>query len=203
LDTRSSHEVTGLLLAWGRGEQAALDQLVPLVYAELRRVARQCLAREASSCPLETRELVNEAYLRLVDARRVAWQNRAHFFAISAKLMRRILVDSARSRNYLKRGGGARDVSIDKVLTVGAERDAELIALDHALNSLALLDARKAQVVELRYFGGMSVDETGDILKVSTKTVRRDWDFSKLWLARELAEPSPRARAKNNHRDGA
>ena len=187
LATLSSHEVTGLLLAWAQGDRAAMDQLVPLVYAELRRIAHQCLARERLGCAFETRELVNEAYLKLIDAGRVPWQNRAHFFAISAKLMRRILVDSARSRNSLKRGGGVLNVSLDEALTLSTERDQELLALDEALNSLSLMDARKGQVVEMRFFGGLSEEETGEVLNVSANTIRRDWKFSKLWLAREMS----------------
>ena len=185
--TPSSHEVTGLLRAWSGGDRAALDRLAPLVYAELRRIARQCLARERPGHELETRELVNEAYLKLVDANQVAWQNRTHFFAISARLMRRILVDFARSRHYLKRGGGARDLSLDEALTLSTGRDDELVTLDEALNSLSLVDARKGQVVELRFFGGLSVEETAEALKISANTVRRDWKFAKLWLAREMS----------------
>jgi RNA polymerase sigma-70 factor, ECF subfamily len=187
LVTPSSHEVTGLLRAWSGGDRAALERLVPLVYAELRRIARQCLARERPGHELETRELVNEAYLKLVDASRVAWQDRTHFFAISARLMRRILVDFARSRHYLKRGGGARDLSLDEALTLSTGRDDELVTLDEALNSLSLVDARKGQVVELRFFGGLSVEETAEALKISANTVRRDWKFAKLWLAREMS----------------
>ncbi len=182
----SSHEVTGLLLAWRRGEQAALEQLVPLVYAELRRVAHRRLGREPSDRTLQTTELVNEAYLRLIDARRVDWQNRAHFFAVAAQLMRRILVDSARSRQNLKRGGGAQKVSLDEALILSAERGRELVALDDALNALAATDARKSRVVELRYFGGLSVGETAEVLEVSADTVVRDWRFAKSWLAREM-----------------
>ena len=187
LSASSSHEVTGLLLAWSQGEQTALEQLVPLVYAELRRIAHRYLGGERPGHALETTELVNEAYLRLIDARQVDWQNRAHFFAISAKLMRRILVDSARSRNYLKRGGGALNVSLDEALTLSTERDQELVALDEALNSLSLMDARKGQVVEMRFFGGLSVEETAEVLKVSADTIRRDWKFAKVWLAREIS----------------
>ena len=186
--TPSSHEVTGLLLAWNRGDRAALDRLIPLVYAELRRIARQCLARERPGHELETRELVNEAYLKLVDANQVAWQDRAHFFAISARLMRRILVDLARSRHYLKRGGGARDLSLDEALTLSTGRDDELVTLDEALNSLSLVDARKGQVVELRFFGGLSVEETAEVLGVSVATVGRDTRYAEAWLRRELSE---------------
>jgi RNA polymerase sigma factor (TIGR02999 family) len=188
LSAPSSHEVTGLLLAWSQGEQTALEQLVPLVYAELRKMAHRYLGGERPGQTLQTTELVNEAYLRLIDARQVGWQNRAHFFAISAKLMRRILVDSARSRNYLKRGGGVPNVSLDEALTLSMERDQELVALDEALNTLSLVDARKGQVVEMRFFGGLSVEETAEVLKVSADTIRRDWKFAKVFLAREISD---------------
>ena len=186
--TPVSRDVTGLLLAWSRGEETALERLVPLVHAELRQIARRCLGGERPGEKLQSAELVNEAYLRLIDARQVGWQNRAHFFAISAKLMRRILVDFARSRNYLKRGGGAPNISLDEALTLPAGRCQEVIALNDALNSLSLTDARKAQVVELRFFGGLSVAETAAVLKVSADTVRRDWNFAKVWLAREVGK---------------
>jgi RNA polymerase sigma-70 factor (ECF subfamily) len=188
LRTPVSHDVTGLLRAWSQGQERALEQLVPLVYAELQQIAHRCLIGERPGDRLQSAELVNEAYLRLIDARQVGWQNRAHFFAISAKLMRRILVDSARSRNYLKRGGGAPNLSLEEALTLSPERDQELVALDGALNSLSLTDARKAQVVELRFFGGLSVEETAQLLKVSADTVRRDWKFAKVWLAREVSK---------------
>jgi RNA polymerase sigma factor (TIGR02999 family) len=188
LRTPVSHDVTGLLRAWSQGQERALEQLVPLVHAELKQIAHRCLIGERPGDRLQSAELVNEAYLRLIDARQVGWQNRAHFFAISAKLMRRILVDSARSRNYLKRGGGAPNLSLEEALTLSPERDQELVALDGALNSLSLTDARKAQVVELRFFGGLSVEETAQLLKVSADTVRRDWKFAKVWLAREVSK---------------
>jgi RNA polymerase sigma factor (TIGR02999 family) len=188
LRTPVSRDVTGLLLAWSQGQETALQRLVPLVHAELRQIARRCLSGERPGDKLQTAELVNEAYLRLIDARQVGWQNRAHFFAISAKLMRRILVDFARSRNYLKRGGGAPNISLDEALTLPAKRDQDVIALNDALNSLCLIDARKAQVVELRFFGGLSVAETAAVLKVSADTVRRDWNFAKVWLAREVSK---------------
>jgi RNA polymerase sigma factor (TIGR02999 family) len=200
LGASSSHEITGLLLAWSQGEQTALEQLVPLVYAELRRIAHQHLGGERPGHTLQTTELVNEAYLRLIDARRVAWQNRAHFFAISAKLMRRILVDSARSRNYFKRGGGVLNVSLDEALTLSAERDQELVTLDEALNSLLLMDARKGQVVELRFFGGLSVEETAEVLKVSADTIRRDWKFAKVFLAREISKTSDQGQVNRDER---
>jgi RNA polymerase sigma factor (TIGR02999 family) len=182
----SPQEVTGLLLAWSKGEQTAFEKLVPLVYAELRRVAHRYMGRERPGHSLQTTALVNEAYLRLIDARRVRWQNRAHFFAVSAQLMRRILVDFARSRQYLKRGGAAQKVSFDEGLVVSKEQGQDLVALDDTLKALAAIDARKSQVVELRFFGGLSVAETAEVLKVSPDTVLRDWRLAKVWLAREM-----------------
>ncbi len=182
----SPQEVTGLLLAWSEGEQTAFEKLVPLVYAELRRVAHRYMGRERPGHSLQTTALVNEAYLRLIDARRVRWQNRAHFFAVSAQLMRRILVDFARSRKYLKRGGAAQKVSFDEGLVVSKEQGQDLVALDDALKALAAIDGRKSQVVELRFFGGLSVAETAEVLKVSPDTVLRDWRLAKVWLAREM-----------------
>ena len=182
----SPQEVSGLLLAWSEGKEAAFEKLVPLVYAELRRVAHRYMGRERPGHSLQTTALVNEAYLRLIDARRVRWQNRAHFFAVSAQLMRRILVDFARSRQYLKRGGGAQKVSFDEGLVVSNEQGQDLVALDDALKALAAIDGRKSQVVELRFFGGLSVAETAEVLKVSPDTVLRDWRLAKVWLAREM-----------------
>ncbi len=179
-------QVTDLLVAWGRGDPSALEDLVPLVHGELRRLARRAMARERGGHTLQTSALVNEAYLRLVDLSRVRWQDRAHFFAMSARLMRRILVDHARSRASRKRGGGAKRVSFDEALVVSAERGADLVALDDALQALAVVDARKSQVVELRFFGGLSVDEAGEALGVSPETVARDWRLAKVWLLREL-----------------
>ena len=176
----SPQEVTGLLLAWSEGEQAAFEKLVPLVYAELRRVAHRYMGRERPGHSLQTTALVNEAYLRLIDARRVRWQNRAHFFAVSAQLMRRILVDFARSRQYLKRGGAAQKVSFDEALVVSKEQGQDLVALDDALKSLSAIDGRKSQVVELRFFGGFGGGIRG--LKVSPDTVLRDWRLAKVWL---------------------
>ena len=184
----SPHGVTELLLAWGQGDQSALDKLVPLVYDELYRLAKRYMARERTGHTLQTTALVNEAYLRLVDLKSVRWQNRAHFFAISAQVMRRILVDFARSRNYQKRGGGARLVSFDEALNISQQQDADLIALDDALNTLASVDERKSKVVELRFFGGLSVEETAHVLKVSEDTVMRDWKMAKVWLLREMSE---------------
>jgi RNA polymerase sigma factor (TIGR02999 family) len=180
-------EITQLLLAWGRGEQAALDQLTPLVYDELRRLAHRYMGRERPGHTLQTSALVNEVYLRLVDSSHVRWRNRTHFFAVSAQLMRRILVDFARSRHNLKRGGDARQVSLDEALLVSHENSTDLVALDDALKALASLDARQSRAVELRFFGGLSVEETAEVLHVSEGTVRRDWSLARAWLYRELA----------------
>src|ERR1700745_1397626 len=182
------HAVTGLLLAWIRGEQAALEKLVPLVYAELRRIAHRYMNRERRGHTLQTTALVNEAYVRLIDASQVRWQDRAHFFAISAQLMRRILVDFARSRGYLKRGGGAHKMPFEEGLAVSPLPGPDLVALDDALKLLAVKDSRKSQVVELRFFGGLSVEETAEVLKVSPDTVQRDWRLAKAWLAREMGK---------------
>ena len=182
----SSQHVTELLLAWGQGEKSALDRLVPVVYSELRRMAHRYMAHEAPGNTLQTTVLVNEAYLKLVDAQEVRWQNRAHFFAISAQMMRRILVDGARSRNALKRGGAARMVELEEALVVSPEPGPDLIALDDALKALCETDPRKGRVVELRFFGGLSVKEIAEVLKVSPETVMRDWRLAKAWLAREM-----------------
>jgi RNA polymerase sigma factor (TIGR02999 family) len=189
--TKSSpKEITQLLLAWSHGEQAALDQLIPLVHDELHRIAKRYMRRERPGQTMQTTALVDEAYLRLVDSSRVHWQNRAHFFAIAAQLMRRILVDFARSRHNLKRGGRGEQVSLDEALVISPERGADIVALDDALNTLASLDARQSQVVELRFFGGLSINETAEALKVSEGTVRRDWSLAKAWLHRELSGAS-------------
>lgn len=181
-----THEVTQLLQAWGEGDQAALDRLMPLVYQELRRIAKHHMARERPGHTLQTTALVNEVYLRLVDERKVSWQDRAHFFAICARTMRRILVDFARSRLYQKRGGGEERVSLDESLIVVGGPGHHLLALDDALTHLAAHDPRKSQVVELRFFGGLSVEETAEALKISPETVMRDWKMAKAWLYREL-----------------
>jgi RNA polymerase sigma factor (TIGR02999 family) len=177
--------VTELLLAWGTGDEVALEQLVPVVYAELHRMAQRHLRREQRHS-LQATALVNELYLRLVDAQAVKWHDRAHFFAISARLMRRILVDAARRRDVQKRGGGASALTLDEALVVAPGRRRDLIALDDALNALATFDQRKARVVEMRFFGGLSVRETAAVLDVSDDTVTRDWNFAKTWLLREL-----------------
>ena len=182
-----SPEVTQLLVDWSNGSQAALDKLMPLVYGELHRLAHQYMRRERPGHTIQTSELVNEAYLRLIDQRQVHWQNRSHFYGIAAQLMRRILVDHARSRQYAKHGGSTRQVPLDEVLIVSEERGAEVIALDDALKGLATFDERKSQIVELRFFGGLSIEETADVLEVSPGTVMRDWTLAKAWLRREIA----------------
>jgi RNA polymerase sigma-70 factor (ECF subfamily) len=178
-------EVSGLLRAWGGGDRAALDRLTPIVYEELRRLASHYMRGERPGHSLQATALVNEAYVRLVDYKGMQWQNRAHFFAVSAQLMRRILVDHARRHN-LKRGGGVQHVSLDETAIVGSDRAPDLVALDDALDALARLDSRKVQVVEMRFFGGLSVEETAEVLKVSAVTVMRDWSTAKAWLYREL-----------------
>ncbi len=183
---QSPQEVTRLLQAWCRGEQAALDRLIPLIHAELRRMAHRYMLRERAGHTIQTTALVNEAYLRLVDAGQIEWQNRAHFFAISANLMRRILVEFARSRGSHKRGGDVRKVLFDEAAILSPEPDENLLALDDALTALAALDPRKAKVVELRFFGGMSEEETAEALGISSDTVLRDWKSAKLWLWREI-----------------
>ena len=181
-----SEEITQLLLAWNGGDEQALDRLMPLVQDELHRLAHRYMAGEHPGHALQTTALINEAYLRLIDSSRVRWQNRSHFFAVSAQLMRRILVDFARARNKLKRGGDAVQVSLDEAMVVPHEPSADLIALDDALKTLATFDERKSKVIELRFFGGLSVEETAEVLKVSPVTVMRDWGLAKVWLLREL-----------------
>jgi len=183
----SPDDVTKLLVAWSQGEQSALDKLIPLVYDELHRLAKRQMAHERAGHPLQTTALVNEAYLRLIEASQVGWHNRAHFFAVSAQLMRRILVDFARSRNRVKRGGSVRRVSLDEAMEISEERESDLVALDDALSALAAIDARKSKVVELRFFGGLSVEETADVLNISAETIMRDWKFAKSWLLREMS----------------
>ena len=175
-----------LLRAWTGGDRKALERLTPIVYQELHRLARYYMNRERPGHSLQATALVNEAYMRLVDYKRMEWQNRAHFFAVSAQVMRRILVEHARHRN-LKRGGGVEHLSLDEAVVVGGGRGADIAALDDAMNSLAAIDPRKAQVVEMRFFGGLSVEETAEVLKVSSVTVMRDWSTAKAWLYRELA----------------
>lgn len=184
----SSQDITRLLLDWRDGDQAALEQLAPLVYDELRRLAHRRLRHERPGHTLQTTALVNEAYLRLIDQREVSWQNRAHFFAVAARLMRRILVDYARSRHYAKRAGEERKVALEEAAEVSDERGAELIAIDEALESLAAFDERKSQVVELRFFGGLTIDETAEVLQVSHATIEREWTTARAWLYRELSK---------------
>lgn len=183
----SPQEVTQLLLAWSQGQSSALDRLIPLVYDELKRLAHRYIAGERPDHSLQTTALVNEAYMRLIDCRRVRWQNRAHFFAVSAQLMRRILVDIARSRGYLKRGAGVRRLSLEKSPDLFKQADPDLVALDDALNALAAIDPRKSRVIELRFFGGLTAEETAEVLKVSPDTVLRDWKLARIWLHRELS----------------
>jgi RNA polymerase sigma-70 factor (ECF subfamily) len=188
---RSPHEVTRLLQNWGRGDQAALDELIPLVYDELHRLAHIYMVRERPGHTLQSSALVNEAYLRLVDARNIEWQDRTHFFAISANVMRRILVEFGRARGAGKRGGNLGKVEFDEGRVPSPEQGADLIALDDALNALAAVDPREAMVVELRFFGGLSAEETAEVLKISSKTVLRDWEHAKVWLLRELKHGQP------------
>ncbi|MCU1267249.1 MAG: polymerase sigma factor [Acidobacteria bacterium] len=181
------HEVTQLLLDWNEGNPTALEKLMPLVYRELRRLAHQYLRRERDGHTLQTTDLVHEAYFGLVDQRRVRWQNRAHFFGIAAQLMRRILVDHARAHKRVKRGGGAPLVSLDQAAAVSRQSSVDILALDEALTKLAEIDQRKARVVELRFFGGLEVDETAEFLHVSPITVMREWKMAKAWLHRALS----------------
>ena len=186
MTTPAPQEVTRLLIAWGNGDQGALDELLPLVYQELHRLAHRHLGRERGGHTLQTTALVHEAYLRLIDQKEAQWQNRAHFFAVAATLMRRILVDHARARQYQKRGGGAQQVTFDEALEVSDERAAEVVALDEALTALAEFDERKSRLVELRFFGGLSIEETAEVLQVSPGTVMRDWTLAKTWLQRQI-----------------
>jgi RNA polymerase sigma factor (TIGR02999 family) len=186
LPTESPGAVTQLLRAWSDGEDGALEQLTPLVEAELRRLARGYMGRERRGHTLQPTALVNEAFLRLTDARRVRWQDRAHFLGISARLMRRVLVDHARTRGYHKRGGGAGRVALDEALAATPPQAVDVVALDRALEQMAVVDVRKSRVIELRFFGGLSVEETAEVLHVSSDTVKRDWRLAKLWLLREL-----------------
>jgi RNA polymerase sigma factor (TIGR02999 family) len=181
-------DVTQLLVAWSNGDQTALDELIPLVYEELHRLAQRRLGRERLGHTLQPTALVHEAYLRLIDQKNVRWQNRAHFFAVAAQLMRRILVDYARRRHYAKREGGALRVTFDEAELVSKERAADVVALDDALTALATLDPRKSQIVELRFFGGLSIEETAEALGVSPGTVMRDWTLAKAWLQREISK---------------
>ncbi len=178
--------VTQLLKAWSSGEEQALDQLIPLVYTELRRLAHRYMGGEREAHTLQSTALVHEAYERLVDLKDVTWQNRAHFFAVSAQMMRRILVDYARARRYSKRGGEWQRVPLDEAIAVFGDRKTDVVALDDALHALAAMDPRKSRIVEMRYFGGLSIKETAEVLEVSEETVQRDWRLAKVWLLREL-----------------
>ena len=180
------HQITQLLAEWSEGNQSALDELYPLVYKELHRLARRYMSRERKGHTLQTTALINEAYVRLVDQRNVRWANRSHFFAISAQIMRRILIDHARRHAYAKRGGGAQQVSLEEAAAVTPDLSSELVRLDEALKSLAEMDARRSQVVELRYFGGLNNEEIAEILKVSENTVTRDWNMARAWLYQQL-----------------
>jgi RNA polymerase sigma factor (TIGR02999 family) len=179
-------QVTQLLLKWSDGDTAALDQLVPLVHSELRRIARRYMGRQRPGHTLETSALINEAYLRLVDQRRVEWKDRAHFFAASAKIMRNILIDNARKYRYKKRGEGARKVGLDEAAAVPEQRAAEFVALHDALDELENVDPRKSQIVELRFFGGLNIEETAEVMKISPATVQREWRAARAWLQRAM-----------------
>jgi RNA polymerase sigma factor (TIGR02999 family) len=187
----ASPSPTELLLAWGSGDAEAFDRLVPLVHHELHRLARHYMARERPDHTLQTSALLNEAYLRLIEVKQVQWQNRAHFFAIAARMMRRILVDFARARDNEKRGGAVVKIALDEALVVSPEPEQDLVALDDALGALETIHPRKSRVVELRFFGGLTVDETAEALQISPDTVKRDWRFAKLWLVRELTREPP------------
>lgn len=197
--------VTRLLWAWSSGDDNALNQLMPLVEVELRRVARAYMSRERKGHTLQATALVNEVFLRFTDAPHLTWNDRAHFIGIAARLMRRVLVDHARSRGYLKRGGGAHRVPVEEALLVPTEpalsAPVDIVALDRALEKFATVDARKSQVVELRFFGGLSVEESARVLRVSAETVKRDWRLAKLWLSRELEDSTPREAGKSRRDD--
>lgn len=182
------NEITQLLINWSQGDQAALEKLIPLVSAELRRLARHYLARENPGHTLQTSALINEAYIRLINQESVQWQNRAHFFAVAAQVMRHILVDHARAHLYAKRGGGAHEVQLDEAEAITGKRAAELVALDDALSALATLDPRKGQIIELRFFGGLTIEETAEALHISAKTVTREWRSAKAWLHNEMSK---------------
>jgi len=187
MDAPGTHELTQLLVAWSDGDEAALDRLAPLVNAELHRLAKRYMSREREDHLLQTSALINEAYLRLIDWKGVRWQNRAHFFGVAAQMMRRILVDFARQRPRIEKEIEARHISLDEAMTVTNEKDMDLVALDEALQSLGKVDERKSKIVELRFFGGLSVDETAEVLKVAPVTVMREWNKAKAWLYRELS----------------
>ena len=192
MSSAPARDVTGLLRAWSGGDRDALERVLALVYPELRKIAQRCLCNERLGHTLQVTALVNEAYLRFVDIKKIEWQDRAHFFAIGARLMRRILVDYARSRGYAKRGGSAQRVDFDEALVVSTQMDPMLVRMDDALNQLATFDARKAQIVEMRYFGGLQAEDIAGVLGGSVQTVHRDWGIARSWLAREMSEAAPR-----------
>ena len=187
MSTPLTHEITQWLADWSNGDKAALERITPFVYRELHRLARAYMHRERQGHPLQTTALVNEAYLRLIGTERMDWRSRAHFYAVAATLMRRILVDFARSRDQIKRGGGMQPVSLDEALTLSEDRSAALLDLDEALNELARLDERQSRVVELRFFGGLTEQEIAEVLQVSPRTVNGDWSLARSWLLRELS----------------
>jgi RNA polymerase sigma factor (TIGR02999 family) len=193
MQAQSAKEITELLVAWSDGDEGALERLAPLIHSELHRLAHHYMSRERPGHLLQTSALVNEAYVRLIDWKNVRWQNRAHFFAAAAQMMRRILVDFARERQYLKRGRGALQVSLSEAASFIVDRDTDLVALDEALTALGEVDPRKVRVVEMRFFAGLSVEEVADVLKVSKETVMRDWRLAKVWLLRELEAGGPRS----------
>jgi RNA polymerase sigma factor (TIGR02999 family) len=188
--TQNSHEVTQLLIAWSNGDKAALNKLMPLIYGELRQLARHYMSRERPGHTLQTTALVNEAYVKLVNRKGVHWQNRAHFFAIAAHLMRSILVDHARGHAYAKRGGGGRKIELNEAMVVSQQRAAEVVALDDALEQLAEIDPRQSRIVEMRFFGGLTIEETAEVVGLSTATIKREWSTAKAWLYHELNKNS-------------
>lgn len=192
---KSTHEVTQLLIEWSNGDKAALDKLMPLIYDELRRLAHHYMSREHPGHTLQTTAVVNEAYLRLINRKHVHWQNRAHFFAIAATLMRSILVDHARSHAYAKRGGGVRKVALDEAMIISEERAAEVVALDEALGQLAEIDPRQSRIVEMRFFAGLTIEETAEVLSLSPATIKREWSTAKAWLYHKLSKSSERDEA--------
>jgi RNA polymerase sigma factor (TIGR02999 family) len=194
LGSAPATEITGLLRAWSGGDRGALERILVLVYPELRKIAQRCLTRERGGHTLQATALVNEAYLRLVEIQKIEWHDRAHFFAVGARVMRRILVDYARSKGYAKRGGDAQRVDFNEALVVSAEMDPALVRMDDALTQLAAFDSRKAQIVEMRYFGGLNASDIAAVLGVSVQTVNRDWSLAKSWLAREMSSPMPRSK---------
>ena len=196
--TLSAENLTGLLIEWRQGDETALDKLTPLVYDELRRIAHRYVQRERDGHTLQTTALVNEAYLRLAGQQKIEWQSRAHFFAVTAQVMRHVLIDHARRRHYVKHGGALQQVSLEDAAMMSQQRAAELVALDEALNELAQLDPRKSRVVELRYFGGLSLEETAEVLEVSLMTVRRDWRAAKAWLYKAVTgDVNPQSAIRN------